>query len=155
MQAAENIMMQAADNIILAGPDGSFGPVVARNAWPEKYWVRIPVGWDVRYRICAYKVLQTVQKPGVCGAVCGTVDYEEPFKSLDKSRVLSRLGASFCRDIAIIVQKATQSNTHTADIHLADLRLILGLQQPETCVSPWIFFQGCRQGSRLGPARTS
>ena len=24
--------MQAADNIILAGPDGSFGPVVAQNA---------------------------------------------------------------------------------------------------------------------------
>ena len=32
MQAAENIVMQAAGNIILAGPDGSFGPVVARNA---------------------------------------------------------------------------------------------------------------------------
>ena len=34
--------------------------------------------------------------------------YKEPyFKSFDKNRAYSRLRASFCRDIAMIVQKAT------------------------------------------------
>ena len=44
---------------------------------------------------------------GVYSAVYGIVHYEEPLKSFDKSRALSRLRASFCRDIAMIVQKAT------------------------------------------------
>ena len=99
----------------------------------QRYWVRIPVGWDVRHRVCAYTVLQTVQRPGVFSAVCGTVHYKKPLKSFDMNRVWYRLWAYFCRDIAIIVQKATQSNIHTADIiHLASLRLIFGFQQPET-----------------------
>ena len=66
--------MQAADNIILAGPDGSFGLVLARN--PN---VRIPAGSDsdVCHRGCAYTVLQTVQRPGVCIVVHGTVRYKK------------------------------------------------------------------------------
>ena len=76
--------MQAADNIILAGPDGSFAPVVARK---QRYWVRILVRWDVRHRSVAYTVLQTVQRSKVCSAVCGTVNYKEPLKSFDMSRL--------------------------------------------------------------------
>ena len=130
MQAAENIVMQAAGNIILAGPDGSCGQVVARNT--EELGSHSG-GWDVCYRVCAYTGLQTVQRPGVCIAVFGAVHYKKPLKPFDKSRALSRLWAFFCRDIAIIVQKATQSNIHTSDIiHLAVLGLILGLQQLET-----------------------
>ena len=53
----------------------------------QRYWVRIPVEWDVRHRVCAYTVFQTVQRAGVCSAVCGTVHYKEPLKSFDKSRV--------------------------------------------------------------------
>ena len=56
------------------------------------------------HRACVYTVLQIVQKPGVCCAVYGSVHYKEPLKSFEKSRALSRLRASFCRDIATIVQ---------------------------------------------------
>ena len=105
--------MQAADNIILAGLDDSFGPVVARNA---ELRGSNPGRWDVRLRVCAYTVLQTGQRPGLRSAVCGTMHYKEPLKSFDMSRVLSRLLASLYRDIAIVVQKAKQSNIHTADI---------------------------------------
>ena len=81
--------MQAADNIILAGLDGSFGPVVARNA-EVGHWVQMrgsnPGRWDVRHRVCAYTELQTVQRPGMRSAVCGTVHYKEPLKSFDMSR---------------------------------------------------------------------
>ena len=52
-------------------------------------------------------VLQTVQMPGVCSYIYGTVYYKEASKSFEKSRALSRLWASFCHDIAMIVQKAT------------------------------------------------
>ena len=73
----------------------------------QRYWVRIPVGSDICHRACAYTVLQTVQKPGVCSAVYGSVYYKETLKSFENSRALSRLRASFCRHIAMIVQKAT------------------------------------------------
>ena len=76
--------MQAADNIILAGLDGSFGPVVARNA---EVLGSNSGRWDARHRVCAYTVLQTVQRPGVCSAVCCAVHYKEPLKSFDISRV--------------------------------------------------------------------
>ena len=66
---------------LLEGPDGSFGPVVARNS---RYRVRIPTGSDVCHRGCAYTVLQTVQMPVVCSAVYDTVHYKEPLKSFDK-----------------------------------------------------------------------
>ena len=33
--------------------------------------------------VCAFTVLQTVQRPGVCSAVYGAVHYKEPF---DKSK---------------------------------------------------------------------
>ena len=77
--------MQAADSIILAGLDCSFGPVVARNAEvlgsnPGR------VGCSSS-SLCIYTVLQTVQSLGVCCAVCGTVHYKEPLKSFDMSRV--------------------------------------------------------------------
>ena len=90
--------MQAAGNIILAGPDGSFGSVVARNSnWPD--------------RMCVIKVvhtvLRTVQRPGMSSVVYVKKHYKEPLKSFDKSRVWSRPRASFYRDSAMIVQKAT------------------------------------------------
>ena len=59
------------------------------------YQGRIPVGMDICHRGCAYTVLQTVQRHGVCSDAYGTVHYKEPLKS--------RLRASFCRH----VQKAT------------------------------------------------
>ena len=40
---------------------------------------------DLRH-ICAYTVLQTVQRPRVCSAVYGGVHYKEPLKLFDKSR---------------------------------------------------------------------
>ena len=43
-------------------------------------WVRIPAGSNVCHRGCAYTVLQTVQRPGVCIAVYGTtMHYKELF----------------------------------------------------------------------------
>ena len=68
------------------------------------YQVRIPVGTDIFHRGCAYTVLQTVQRHGVYCVVYSIVHYKEPLKSFEyiyKSR------ASFCRDIAMIVQKGT------------------------------------------------
>ena len=56
---------------------------------------------------CAYTVLQTARRSGVCSAVYGSVHYKEHLKSFDKSTALSRLWASLNREIAIIVQKAT------------------------------------------------
>ena len=82
-------------------PNGSFGPAVARN------WARIPNGSRICHRGCAYTLFQTVQMPGVCSYIYGTVYYKEALKSFEKSRALSRLRASFCHDIAMIVQKAT------------------------------------------------
>ena len=76
--------MQAAYNIILAGLDGSFGPVLARNA---DVLSSNPGRWDVRHWVFAHRVLQTVQRPGVCSAVCVTVQYKEPLKSFDMSIV--------------------------------------------------------------------
>ena len=70
----------------------------------QSYWVRILVGSNVSHRGCAYTVLQTVQRHGVCSDVYGTMHYEEPLKLFDKSRALVPF---FFRDIAMIVQKAT------------------------------------------------
>ena len=62
-----------------------------------------------------YTELQAVRNHGVCSAVYDTVHYKEPFKSFDKSRVQSRLRASFCRDIAMVVQNVKQySPTETS-----------------------------------------
>ena len=36
----------------------------------------IPAGSDVYHRGCAYTVLQTVRRAGVCSAVYGTVHYD-------------------------------------------------------------------------------
>ena len=96
--------MQAYGNIILVGPDGSFGLAGLET---QRYWIRIRDGSHVCHRSCAYAVLQTVQMPGVRSVVYGTVHYKEPLKALHKSRVYFRLRASFCREIAMIVQKAT------------------------------------------------
>ena len=40
-------------------------------------------------------------------AAYGSVHYKEPLKLINKSRAYSRFRASFCRDIAMIVQKST------------------------------------------------
>ena len=55
--------------------------------WLEtpRYRGRIPAGLDI---LCINTVLQTVQVPGVCSAVYGTVLYEEPLKSFVKSRAI-------------------------------------------------------------------
>ena len=53
------------------------------------YWVRMPAGSDVCHRGCAYRVFNTVQRPGECSAGYGTVHYKKPLKLLDKSRALS------------------------------------------------------------------
>ena len=60
--------MQAAGNIILIGPDDSFGPVVARNS---EVLVWNPDHTDVCHRSCAYTVLQILQSSGVRSAVYG------------------------------------------------------------------------------------
>ena len=70
--------------------------------------VRISVLTDICHRGCAYTVPQTVQRHGVYSAAYGTVHYKEPLKSFEiRVGHESRLRASFCRDIAMIVQKAT------------------------------------------------
>ena len=73
-----------------------------------RYQARIPVWKDICRRGCAYTVLETVKKPGVYSAACGTVHYKEPLKVIrNKSRAWSRLQVSFCHDITMILQKAT------------------------------------------------
>ena len=54
-----------------------------------------------------HAVLQTVQRHGVRSVTYGSVHYKVPLKSFDKSRVLFRLRSSVCRDIVMIVLKAT------------------------------------------------
>ena len=61
-----------------AGPNADL--VVARNSEVIGFKSRPDRG-------CAYTVLQTVQRSGVCSAVYGTVHYKESLKSFDKSRV--------------------------------------------------------------------
>ena len=63
-------------------PDVSFDPAVVRT---QKYWVRIAARSDVCYLSCAYKVLKTVQRPGVCSAGFYIMHCNEPLKSFDNS----------------------------------------------------------------------
>ena len=80
--------------------------ITRRSRWPIRsycssklYWVQIPVGSDVSHRGCAYTVLQTVQRHGVCSEVYGTVHYKEPLTLFDKCRVLSPfLLSRYCHD---------------------------------------------------------
>ena len=48
-----------------------------------RYQVRVPVWKDICRRGCAYTVLQTVKRPGVYSAACGTVHYKERLKSFE------------------------------------------------------------------------
>ena len=48
-------------------------------------WPTIKPTLDVCHRGCAYTVLQSVQRAGVCSAVYGTVHYKEPLNLFDKS----------------------------------------------------------------------
>ena len=75
--------MQAAGNIILAGPDGSFGPVVAQNS---EVLVSSPAGSDVCYRGCAYSA-RNCSKAWSAQCCLWYVHYEEPLKSFDKRGV--------------------------------------------------------------------
>ena len=78
------------------------------RSWLEtqlRYWGPIPAGSDACRFGCAYTV--------VCSAVYDIVHYTELLKSFNKSRAQSRLLASFCRDIAMSVQKATQSSSRS------------------------------------------
>ena len=77
------------------GPNISFDPVVARNS-------DVP---GICHRSCGYTVLQTVQKYGACSAmVMCTIKY--PCSHLIKVAHI-RYIFFFCRNIAMIVQKAT------------------------------------------------
>ena len=113
--------MQAADNMILAGPDGSFGPVVARN---KSHWVRMPVWSDVCHRGCAYTtVLQTV--PGVYYIVLCAI---KNTWSLSKKSIVSTLGfllSWYCHDCA-------ESDVIHCWQYSSGFRLILGLQHLDT-----------------------
>ena len=71
--------------------------------WSEAqgYLVQILVGSDVSLRGCAYTLLQTVQRHGVCSDVYGTVHYKEPLKLFDKTRAYSPfLLSRYCHDCA-------------------------------------------------------
>ena len=57
-------------------------------------------------------VLQIVKWPWWRSATYGAVHNKEPAK-FDKSRTYARLRASFCRDVAMIVQRATCGCRHT------------------------------------------
>ena len=71
---------------IMYSGTGAHVPGLVSSFETQRYWAQIPV--DLIYVIggCAYKVLQTVQKPGVCSAVFGTVHYKAPLNSFKKSR---------------------------------------------------------------------
>ena len=84
---------------------GLFGPVVAPNSGFESKLCRI-------YIIVVVRMLCSKLFKGLCSVVYGNVHYKEPLKSVDKSGAYSRLRASFYRDIAMLVQKATLSNNH-------------------------------------------
>ena len=76
--------MQAADN-----RPGSFSPVMARNSevlGSNSDRVRC-LSSSPNDRGCAYTVLLTVQRHGVCSAVYGTVHNKQHFKSFDMSTV--------------------------------------------------------------------
>ena len=51
----------------------------------QRYWVQIPAGSDVCHRGFAYKVLESVNRHGVCSAVC-TVRAEQEQSRAEQSR---------------------------------------------------------------------
>ena len=77
-------------------------------AYDENYEHLIVLYYGVFSQLCN----QIVQMHGVYSATYGTVHYKESFKSFE-IEAQSRLRASFCRDIAMIVQKAKESNFHS------------------------------------------
>ena len=116
---------------------GLFGPFVT------KYWARIPAGLDISHRGCAYAVLQTFQRPGVCSAVYGTVHYIELLKSYNTSigHIVTDLGLpSMALLFVMIMQKATSSNiypltlqnTFLGDVHiLQEAYQVIGFKRPK------------------------
>ena len=62
---------------------------------------------DICLRGCAYTLLQTVQSHEVYSDAYGTVHYHDYKKNPEVIRNKNRAYSSFCRDIAMIVQKAT------------------------------------------------
>ena len=69
---------------IMYSGTGAHVPGLVGSFETQRYWVQIPV--DLIFGGCAYKVLQTVQKPGLCSAVFGTVHYKAPLNSFKNSR---------------------------------------------------------------------
>ena len=59
------------------GHTGSIGPHVARNSKQGEL--------DICHRGCAYTILQTVQRPGMCSVVYGTVQCAL-YRTLEVSR---------------------------------------------------------------------
>ena len=55
----------------------------------QSYWARIPAGEGA-----VHTVIQTVQRPGVCGAVYGAEHYKEQLKSFDN------IPSRYCHDCA-------------------------------------------------------
>ena len=77
--------MQAAGNIILAGPDDSFGPVVARNS---EVLVSNPGHTGcVSSKLCIYSAPNSSKVWSAQCCLWYTVHYKEPLKSFDKRRV--------------------------------------------------------------------
>ena len=64
-----------------AGPYGSFVPVVTRNSELLGSNPGRGIIWHQGY---AYTVLQTAQRPDVCSAVYGTVQYKYPWSLLKR-----------------------------------------------------------------------
>ena len=97
-----------------AGLDGSSDLVVARNC------ARITLFETRPGRIFVIEVVHIQCSKLFKGMECAvlsmvgpTVQYKEPLKSFHKTRAQPRLWASFCRDIAMSVEKATWSNIYS------------------------------------------
>ena len=87
-----------------ACPNGSFGWFVARKS--EVLGSNSKRAGCISSGLCIFSA-PNGSKHWSVQCVYGIVHCKEPLQSFDKSRTKSRLRASFCRDIAMIVQKAT------------------------------------------------
>ena len=93
-----------------AGSDGcSFGPVVSRN--PVVLDSNRGRDWYLSSGLCIYSAPNWSKAWNVPCCLwyrpTGTLHYKKLLMSFNKSRAHSRLRASFCRDIVMIVQKGS------------------------------------------------
>ena len=100
----------------------------------KRYWARIPAGTNVYNWGCSYTVLQTIQRPGVCSALYGTMHYGEPLKSFGKSRAAPIENSPYFGLSSVEVlplscrkrQKAIYSLTHSLAQGKENQRMLLG-----------------------------